>query len=108
MRLADLFPSLPQLTTLSTHIRLLQWHLRLPLSLRVVPPQDRYMYSTIHDRSIALDDRIEAFVNLVQDHYGIGPPEDPASKSSVRLLNPFPFLLLLRHPPVLYYLRRAS
>ncbi|KAL1707583.1 hypothetical protein EV121DRAFT_268496 [Schizophyllum commune] len=42
----------------------------------------RYMYSTIHDRSIALDDRIEAFVNLIQDHYGIGPPEDPASKSS--------------------------
>ena len=56
------------------------------------------MYSTIHDRSIALDNRIEEFVNLIQDHYGIGPPEDPASKSSVRLLNPFPFLLLLRHP----------
>ncbi|KAI5896475.1 uncharacterized protein SCHCODRAFT_02569047 [Schizophyllum commune H4-8] len=42
----------------------------------------RYMYSTIHDRSIALDDRIEDFVNLVQTHYGTEPPEDPASKSS--------------------------
>ena len=98
MRLADLFPSLPQLTPSSTNILLLRRHLRLPLSLRVIPPQDRYMYSTIHDRSIALDDRIEEFVNLVQDHYGIGPPEDPASESSVRLLNPFPFLLLLRRP----------
>ncbi|KAL1693718.1 hypothetical protein GGG16DRAFT_123093 [Schizophyllum commune] len=42
----------------------------------------RYMYSTIHDRSIALDDRIDDFVNLVQDHYGIDSPEDPASRSS--------------------------
>ncbi|KAL1684301.1 hypothetical protein GGG16DRAFT_107040, partial [Schizophyllum commune] len=46
----------------------------------------RYMYSTIHDRSIALDNRIEEFVNLIQDHYGIGPPEDPASKSSDLIL----------------------